>query len=403
MRQASRERGGAAIAARLRERRGEIEQATLTRVYAVSEPPAGAGPEYLEGLRVAVSAAVEYGLGGIERGERHTPPVPEVLLAQAHLAARSGVSLDTVLRRYFAGHTLIDDFMVEEAEREQLDPAELKRLLRSQAAIVDRLLAAVSDAYNEETERRPQSPERRRAELVARLLAGEPLETRELAYDFDGHHLGCVLSGPEAARALTQIAKPLDARLLSARREEGTLWAWLGSRRPLDPGELQDRAARELPEGHALAIGEPGEGISGWRLTHRQARAALPVARRGGRGVVRYADVALEASMLQDDLLVASLRRLYLEPLEAGRDGGEVDRETLRAYFAAERNVSSTATALGVNRNTVSSRLRAIEKRLTRPLVACATDLEVALRLEELDDPPHVTISRQVAQFPPRR
>jgi hypothetical protein len=85
LRQASRERGGAAIAAALRERRSEIEGAILTRIYAVSEPPPGGGPEYAEGLRAAVTAGVEYGLAGIECGDQSAPPVPEALLAQARL------------------------------------------------------------------------------------------------------------------------------------------------------------------------------------------------------------------------------------------------------------------------------------------------------------------------------
>jgi hypothetical protein len=53
VRRASGERAGAAIAARLGERRAEIKRVTLTRVYAVSEPPRGVGPEYAEGLRTA--------------------------------------------------------------------------------------------------------------------------------------------------------------------------------------------------------------------------------------------------------------------------------------------------------------------------------------------------------------
>jgi hypothetical protein len=130
------------LAERLRERRAEIEDAALNRIYAVSGPPPGGGPEYAEGLRAAVSAAVDCGLDGVERGERGAPPVPKVLLAQARLAARSGVGLDTVLRRYLAGHALLDDFLIEEAERlETLAPVELKSLLRSQAALLDRLLA----------------------------------------------------------------------------------------------------------------------------------------------------------------------------------------------------------------------------------------------------------------------
>jgi PucR C-terminal helix-turn-helix domain/GGDEF-like domain len=379
-------RDGAVIAQRLRERRAEIEQAILTRTYSVSEPPATGGPEYAEGLRAAVAAGVELGLAGIGQDEGRATPIPDALLAQARLAARSGVSLDTVLRRYFAGHTLIEDFIVEEAEREEpLDPAELKRLLRSQAAIVDGLLAAVSNAYNEEAERRPPSSERRRAERIERLLGGEPLDTTDLGYDLGGWHVGVVASGPDASQALAGLAGPLDARLLAVRREEGILWAWLGARRRLDPGDVESLAARELPAGFMLAIGEAGEGISGWRFSHRQARAALSVALRGEERVVRYAGAALLAAALQDELLRAALRDLYLAPLEAERDGGAALRQTLRAYFAAERNVSSAATALGVHWQTIKNRLKTIEERVGRPLGACGTELELALALETID------------------
>jgi PucR C-terminal helix-turn-helix domain/GGDEF-like domain len=389
VRQASREQQSAArIAERLRERQDEIERATLTRVHAVSKPPPRGGPEYVEGLRAAVSAGVDYGLAGIERGEVSAPPIPAVLLGQARLAARSGVSLDTVLRRYFAGHTLLEDFLMQETEREGVEGANLKRLLRSQAALVDRLLAAVSEAHIEEAERRPRDAERRKAEWVERLLDGEPLETSELAYDFEGWHLGLVGSGVGAAQAISALARSLDRRLLSVRREEGMVWAWLGSKRRLCPDELEGIAADELPADISLAIGEPGEGAAGWRLTHRQARAALPVALRGRDAFVRYADVALLASILQDDLLTASLRELFLRPLEAERDGGETLRQTLSAYFASERNASSAAAMLGVNRQTVTRRLATIERRLGRSLRACAVELEAALRLRNQSSRP---------------
>ena len=115
---------------------------------------------------------------------------------------------------------------------------------------------------------------------------------------------------------------------------------------------------------------------------------------------MRYSGVALLASALQDELLRAALRDLYLAPLEAERDGGAALRQTLRAYFAAERNVSSAAEMLGVNRNTVASRLRVIETTLGRSLGTCATELEVALRLEETADRLTDTISRHSAEFP---
>jgi DNA-binding PucR family transcriptional regulator len=91
----------------------------------------------------------------------------------------------------------------------------------------------------------------------------------------------------------------------------------------------------------------------------------------------------LVAAIARDDLIESSLRQLYLVPLEGTRDGGRIARETLRAYFATERNISSTAAALGVDRGTVRNRIRMIEELLGRSLQASAADLEIALRLDE--------------------
>jgi DNA-binding PucR family transcriptional regulator len=113
----------------------------------------------------------------------------------------------------------------------------------------------------------------------------------------------------------------------------------------------------------------------------------MPIALRSPQVLVRYADVALLASILQDDLLATSLQQLYLAPLGAERDGGQALRETLRAYFAAERNVSSAAAALAVSRQTVINRLRTIEQRFDRPLNKCAAEVEAALSLEDLGYP----------------
>jgi DNA-binding PucR family transcriptional regulator len=79
------------------------------------------------------------------------------------------------------------------------------------------------------------------------------------------------------------------------------------------------------------------------------------------------------------------LRSLYLEPLERERGGGEAARDALRAYFAADRNVSSAAAMLGVSRQAVAKRLRSVEERLGRSLASCGTELEAALRLEGAD------------------
>jgi hypothetical protein len=373
-----------ALASRLRERLPEIEAAIATRIYAISDPHEVADPAYLEGLNAALAAAVEHRLAVIELGERRAPGVPAALLAQARLDARDGVSLDTVLRRYFAGNSLFGDFLVEEAARAEIPNSALRRLLAAQATLGDRLLAAVSAEHEREAKNRPSNASERRRECVKGLLAGELVDHSELGYDLEGHHLALMASGEGASEAMRVLAARLDRRLLAVCREEDPIWAcWLGGRHSL-AAEQALRALGETPlEQVTVTVGEPGEGLSGWRLSHRQAKAALPIAEHREQSVVRYANVALLASVLRDDLTATSLCQLYLEPLAATRDGGKVARETLRAYFAAERNTSSTAAALGVDRRTVTNRIRAIEGLFGRPLKDVATELETALLLED--------------------
>jgi PucR C-terminal helix-turn-helix domain/GGDEF-like domain len=372
------------LGARLRARLAELQAAVATRVYAISDPRDVSDPGYLRGLNEAVAAAIEYRLGVLEGGERRAPDVPAVLLAQARLDARDGVPLDTVLRRYFAGNALFGDFLVEEAERAAVPSAALRPLLAAQATLGDRLIAAVSAEHAREAKNRPRSAAERRRECVKALLAGELVDQSELGYDLDAHHLALIAKGEGAEELMRGVAATLDRRLLAVQREEEPILAcWLGGTRPLTAEEGVAAISAAAPERVFVTVGEPGEGLAGWRFSHHQAKAALPVAERRGQTVLRYADVAVLASIAQDDLLATSLRRLYLEPLERMRDGGKVARETLRAYFDAERNISSTAAALGVDRRTVRNRLRGIEELLGRQLTGSLADLEIALRLDD--------------------
>lgn len=379
----------AALASRLQARFSEMEANLANLIEANADPGEVADPlylDYLDSLPANRSAVLEYSVEVIERGERRADDVPSTVLAAARLAARSGIPLDAVLRRYAAGNAFFGDILVEEAERAEASPAALRRLLHRQATVFDRLHEAVSEEYVRAARSRPAGAAERRHAYVEELLAGrQPGGEVELDYDLDGHHLGLMAKGGGADELARELAKRLDRRLLADRRaEEGPVWAcWLGGRRPLGAEEAL-RALGDLPTGSVVvALGEPGEGIAGWRLSHRQAKAALPIAERRGRPALRYADVAVLSSVLRDDLGTASLRRLYLEPLESARDGGKASRETLRAYFATERNVTSTAAALGVDRRTVTNRIRAVEDLFGRPLGDFATDLEIALRLAD--------------------
>jgi hypothetical protein len=377
------------LVALVRARRPELEDAIFARIRDVDSGLAGdEDPEYVLGLRTAVAAAVDHALSGIELGEDGTRSVPPEAIAQARRAARVGVSVDTVLRRYVLGSTVLGDFLMQEADSECFagQGVVLREMLSAQAAVLDHLMTAITDEYMRELDLSDRSPERRTAERVKQLLAGGHGDTADLGYDLDGWHLGMIASGTAAAATVSQIAVQLGCRLLSVRRGEDTVWGWLGVQRSPTPREIELAFRRSSSADALVVVGEPGHGLEGWRLTHRQAQAALRVALHCPRPFTRYADVALLASVLNDDILATSLLDIYLSPLGDSGNGGAVLRQTLRAYFAAERNASSAASALGVTRHTVENRLRTIEEKLGQTLRTRQAELEVALRLEELVD-----------------
>ncbi len=419
--------GPGGVVQRLRARRDEIEAAIAASVRdVVPDQPGGRDADYLVGVRVTVAAAVDYGLSGLEQGSERAS-VPAQIVSQAHLAARKGVGLDAVLRRYIVGNALLLDFIMEEAHRGGEDGA-VRTILRSQASLLDQVATAVSVEYRAEAERVSRSREHRLAEQVKALLDGEPrsgerfsrtLDPTISGYELHAKHLGMIVRGAGARSSVERLASSLDRRLLCVAPSEQTVWAWLGGQRVLEmsavrgaitelrrvgfhesttdtpvrsaaPRAQTSQACPEqggLPSELSFAIGEHAGGLEGWRTTHRQAEAALTVALRMPRqGLTRYADVALLASALKDDMLASSLVTAYLTPLDQSRFGGHVLRRTLRAYLSAGRNISAAASALGVARNTIEGRLRAVEERLDRSLHGCSAELDVALRLDELRD-----------------
>jgi sugar diacid utilization regulator len=247
--------------------------------------------------------------------------------------------------------------------------------------------AAIERDYLHERERVARPPEQLRMETVQRLLADEtvdPLALADLEYEIHASwHLGVVAMGAGAEDTVRRLKAGLGRQLLSV-SFDGAVWGWLGGRRKLAVTDVERLLAINGTATVALAIGEPGRGIEGWRQTHREAKAALLVALREPRGLVRYADSSLLAAAMRDDTLARWLKGL-LTPLRSRADEGMGLFQALRAYLDAECNRSSAAAALGVDRHTVESRLRIAEKLLGRPLRTCLPELDVALRLEELD------------------
>ena len=380
--------GGASrgsLRAALERRRPELEEAIELRIFAIPDS-VDADPVYREGQRASVSIGLDYALAALEAGEERAAPPPPALLAQARMAARMGIGLDTLLRRYLAGYAAVGDVLIQEVDDGLLEGASLRPLLRGHMVVLDRLLSAVSQEYARENQNRVVSTEQRRADRIERLLAGEPLDVSEFGYEFDGRHTGLVAVGADIATPIRQAAASLDRRLLLVRPAENVVWAWFGGTAATESKSILATLKPTVRPGVFYALGEPAAGPQGWRLTHRQAKAAFFAAQRGERQSVRYADVSLLTAVIQDEVLSRSLRQIYLTPLSADPERGETLRQTLRAYFAAARNVSSTAAALGVKRHTVTNRLREAEERIGHSIDSHAAEIETVLRLQEMEE-----------------
>jgi hypothetical protein len=374
----------AELAGRLRERFPEIELAVLRRIQGLAEPLVDQDPFYADGLRSAARQALDYGIECMEQGPDCQVPMPPATARQARRAAREGVRLDTVLRRYVAGNKALEEFAVAEAEG--VPSQVLCRILVDQGPQLDRLMAFVAAEFTDELERTKHSSVVRLMRSVTRLLAGDCLDDiADLGYELDIWHVGMVLAGRGATASFRAVAGGLDCRSLHVERDERTVWGWLGSTRQPCMAELERALAEHMQAETSLVIGEARRGLDGWRLTHHEAQVAAGVMLRGGRRFVRARDVLLLAGMLKDEKLTRSLLDSYLGPLE-GHGNGEMMRETLRAYFSVDGNAAAAAARLGVTRHTVQRRIRTAEETIGRHLHSCHAELQVALQLEELQE-----------------
>jgi hypothetical protein len=370
------------LAARLRARQNDIEEALFSHVSAaVPDQATCADPEYLLGRRAAISACVTFVLAALAQGEERMDPIPSEPLAHAHRAARHGVALDAILRRYYAAHQLFSEFVIEEGY--ELVPEHLRYATRLHASLLDMLVERISREYKSEIDRASRSPQQRITVRVQRLLAGQPVDLSKLRYDFDGGHVAMIATGPGAAQFVPRMEARFGRSLLSASPDVATIWLWIGGR--ATPTEIERVFDSSRPGNVSLTVGERASGLAGWRLTHSQAEDALRVALLTGQPFTRYTDVALVAPWVHDPPRARALVDFYLLSLfESATSVDSTLCTTLQAYFVAGRNATSAAHALGIHRRTMYARLERIDSRLGSLLRTHQAELELALRLFHL-------------------
>ncbi len=377
------------IVGRLRARHSEIAHTIYARIQeAVPDSAGGQNPTYQVGVLPAVTAILDSCFEALEHGLGWTVPIPQEAAAQARRAARAGVSLGTVLRRYVAGHRRLSEFVVEEAENIGLSSngSALNNLRRILEMLLERVTAAIESEYNDEREQLVCTPEQRRTEIVRRLLAKELVEFAELAeleYELDtSWHFGVIATGTDIHGAFRRVKADCRCELLLAQCDDGTVWAWFGASQRLKIVDIERVLTPNGTTGEILAIGGPGWGLDGWRQTHREARGAQLRALRRPEQVVRYAESPLLVAALENETLATWLGE-FLALIRGRADSADL-LETLRAYIDAGCNSTSAAHVAKVRRQTVGNRLRLVEELLDRPLCACLAEIDVALRLADL-------------------
>lgn len=369
----------------LRDRRTEIEEAIFDRIEDGVPAAKPNRTSFLGDPRRAIEDGVGYGLLGIEQGAADPPAAPGALRARAGALGRRGLPIDFLFLDCVVGQTVFGDYAASAAVcLKGVDKTIQSRLVRDQAILMERLLAEIIREHRRATELYCATSRQRVVIRIERLMAGEPVDVSDLRYTFDAIHLGMAVAGTRALDATRALLESVDCQSLIVEPDEELVWAWLGGRQAPDPVAVA-RAAESSPQGASFAIGEPATGLSGWRLSHRQALSALAVGRRMSRRVVRYGDSMLIAAALRDQVLARSLRDRYLVPLERHRDGGDKARKTLRAYLVARQSTSSAAALLKVSPRSVSERLRSLEEEFQRPVKSAAAEIEAALDLWESD------------------
>lgn len=124
-----------------------------------------------------------------------------------------------------------------------------------------------------------------------------------------------------------------------------------------------EHAAEENPEAIVrCGIGAPAADLGHWHLSFRQAGQALDMARRlDERKPLYYMDLSVYRLLLQveDNPDLKAFPQETLGPILSHENAGEL-LATLETYFAHNGNLSQTAGALFIHRNTLTYRLERI-------------------------------------------
>ena len=163
--------------------------------------------------------------------------------------------------------------------------------------------------------------------------------------------------------------------------DERSAWVWIPTKVSVANTKELDAATASEPT-VLLAVGEPAEGIEGFRRTHDQAVSARAVALAAGdhrSPVTPFVDVAPIAMLCSDLDSARSWIHETLGDLAVDSSRNEGLRETARVFLQTGGSYTATAEQLFLHRNTAQYRVRKAEEERGRPLRDGRLDVELAL------------------------
>ncbi|MFE7423327.1 PucR family transcriptional regulator [Rhodococcus sp. NPDC057529] len=366
------------------------------RLVAQKEPELSGSDDGFQTLRLGTESGIMQMLEAIVSPVGvHPFTAPEGALIGGRVWARRRIRLDSVLRAFRIGHSIVSDRLLNAVEgsphiRDEVARAdEMARVSRVLFEYIDHFSSAMTEEYNNEQVAWLGSQDAKRLSLVESVLEGVQMDSAEasaaLGYDLRQRHLALVLTAEShqvaQAHNLARLAKVLaqsvgdGGNTLVVQPGPTTAWAWtsIAGDMPTDP--------IPAPTGTRVSLGSPERGQDGFCATHLQAISAESIAVLTDRQVAYYSEVEIGA------LTVGNLelaRRFIFRELEGVMsDDAAVLRSTLLAYLEARGSVSQAARALLVSKNTVTYRIHNAEAALGHSVRDRSFELLLALKMTE--------------------
>jgi hypothetical protein len=364
------------VGAALLARRTELGEAIAARI--VEEIPSyrRASPTLLRDVLDGSTATAELLARSLADGVPLRREDAEAVRGVARRRVHQGVSLEVFQHAYRAALFAYWDACAEEATRTRLTRGASLRLARLTLDAMDLVATQAAEAYvREETRVRTQSGREAR-DLVERLIAGPPVDDARrhpAAPGLDPTAPLIVVVG-RVDRAAAPVADALQAArdaleeamsigrarpLIAIRHGEVVLLTGAGApARRLASVHTARRRALDDDVDVRYGVSTPAAGFAGVPRAYREAALSLSYSSAARPVVSLDALSSLECALIGADATTRAVIASKGDGVRAlAADDLAQTTETLRAFAAADLNVSRAAAALFVHPNTVRYRL----------------------------------------------